>query len=184
MGADATAYAARGRLRLRGAGAGVSSVRGVFQTSDEHWVAISAATDETAARFFEALGRADLLDDPRFATSEARLTNREALTDVLGDEFRRFTRDEILDLAERRRLTIGPVYDILDALEDEHYRARETIVELEDGDVVQNVVPRLSRTPAGIRRRAPALGEHNAEVYRELGLTEGELDALAADGVV
>jgi crotonobetainyl-CoA:carnitine CoA-transferase CaiB-like acyl-CoA transferase len=184
MGADATAYAARGRVRERGDGAGVSSVRGVFQTSDEHWVAISAATDETAARFFDAVGRSDVLDDPRFATSEARLANPEALNDVLGDEFRRYTRDEILDLAERHRLTIGPVYDILDALEDEHYRARETIVELEDGVVVQNVVPRLSRTPAGIRRRAPALGEHNADVYGELGLTEAELAALAAEGVV
>jgi crotonobetainyl-CoA:carnitine CoA-transferase CaiB-like acyl-CoA transferase len=184
MGADATAYAARGRVRERGDGAGVSSVRGVFQTSDEHWVAISAATDETAARFFDAVGRSDVLDDPRFATSEARLANPEALNDVLGDEFRRYTRDEILDLAERHRLTIGPVYDILDALEDEHYRARETIVELEDGVVVQNVVPRLSRTPAGIRRPAPALGEHNAEVFGELGLSEAELAALAAEGVV
>jgi crotonobetainyl-CoA:carnitine CoA-transferase CaiB-like acyl-CoA transferase len=184
MGADATAYAGRGRLRERGDGAGVSSVRGVFQTSDGHWVAISAATDETAARFFDAVGRTDLLDDPRFATSEARLANREALNEVLGDEFRRYTRDELLDLAERHRLTIGPVYDILDALEDEHYRARETIVELEDGAVVQNVVPRLSRTPGGIRRPAPALGQHNAEVYGELGLSKEKLAALATDGVV
>jgi crotonobetainyl-CoA:carnitine CoA-transferase CaiB-like acyl-CoA transferase len=184
MGADATAYAGRGRLRERGDGAGVSSVRGVFQTSDGHWVAISAATDETAARFFDAVGRTDLLDDPRFATSEARLANREALNEVLGDEFRRYTRDELLDLAERHRLTIGPVYDSLDALEDEHYRARETIVELEDGAVVQNVVPRLSRTPGGIRRPAPALGQHNAEVYGELGLSKEKLAALATDGVV
>jgi crotonobetainyl-CoA:carnitine CoA-transferase CaiB-like acyl-CoA transferase len=184
MGADATAYAARGRRRARGTGAGVSSVRGVFQTSDEHWVAISAATDETAARFFAAVGRADLLDDPRFATSEARLANRDVLNDVLAGEFSRYTRDEILGLAERNRLTIGPVYDILDALDDEHYRARETIVELEDGVVLQNVVPRLSRTPAAIRLPAPGLGEHNAEIYGELGLTAEELDELAREGIV
>ncbi len=184
MGADATAYAARGRLRERGTGAGVSSVRGVFQTSDEHWVAISAATDETAARFFTAVGRTDLLDDPRFATSEARLANRDALIDVLAREFRRYTRDEILELAERNRLTIGPVYDILDALDDEHYRARETIVELDDGVVLQNVVPKLSRTPAAIRLPAPSLGEHNAEIYGELGLDAEELAELAREGVV
>jgi crotonobetainyl-CoA:carnitine CoA-transferase CaiB-like acyl-CoA transferase len=184
MGADATAYAARGRLRERGTGAGVSSVRGVFQTSDEHWVAISAATDETAARFFAAVGRMDLLDDPRFATSEARLANRDALNDVLAAEFARYTRDEILQLAERNRLTIGPVYDIVDALDDEHYRARETIVELEDGVVLQNVVPKLSRTPAAIRLPAPGLGEHNAEIYGELGLSPEELEELAREGVV
>jgi crotonobetainyl-CoA:carnitine CoA-transferase CaiB-like acyl-CoA transferase len=184
MGVDATAYTARGHVRERGTGTGVSSVRGIFQTSDEQWVAISAATDETAARFFTAIGRSNLQEDPRFATPEARHANREELNDVLAREFRRYTRDEILELAERNRLTIGPVYDIRDALEDEHYRARETIVELEDGVVVQNVVPRLSGTPATIRRPAPALGEHNAEVYGELGLSADELAALAAAGVV
>jgi crotonobetainyl-CoA:carnitine CoA-transferase CaiB-like acyl-CoA transferase len=184
MGADATAYAGRGRLRSRGDGAGVSSVRGAFQTSDEHWVAISAATDETAARFFAAMGRTDLLQDPRFATHEARVANRRELNELLADEFHRFTREEILALARVHRLTVGPVYDMLDALADEHYRERETIVEMEDGVVLQNAVPRLSGTPAAIRRPAPGLGEHNAEVYTELGLGPDELARLAEEGVL
>jgi crotonobetainyl-CoA:carnitine CoA-transferase CaiB-like acyl-CoA transferase len=184
MGADATAYAARRRLRSRGEGAGVSSVRGAFRTGDDQWVAISAATDETASRFFAAFGRTDVLDDDRFASSEARLANREALNQVLTDEFALRTRDEILALAERYRLTVGPVYDILDALEDEHYRARETIVEMDDGVVLQNVVPRLSRTPGAIRLPAPGLGEHNAEVYGELGVGAEELQRLAEEGVI
>ena len=184
MGADATAYAGRGRLRSRGDGAGVSSVRGVFRTSDDHWVAISAATDETASRFFVAIGREDLLADPRFATSEARLGNRDELNEALVPEFRRFTREELLALAAEHRLTIGPVLDVIDALADEHYRARATIVEMEDGVVLQNVVPRLSGTPGAIRLPAPALGEHNAQVYGELGIDADELARLAADGVV
>ena len=184
MGADATAYAARGRVRRRGEGAGVSSVRGAFRTADNHWIVLSAATDETAARVFAALGRDSVLADPRFGTAEARLANRAALHELLAAEFARFTRAEILDLAERHRLTIGPVYDVLDALEDEHYRSRQTIVELEDGVVAQSVVPRLSRTPGAIRRPAPRLGEHNAEVYGELGISERQLEQLAAEGVV
>ena len=184
MGADATAYAGRGRLRSRGDGAGVSSVRGVFQTSDDHWVAISAATDETAARFFEAVGRNDLLADPRFADSEARLAHREELHEALVPEFRRFSREEILALATTHRLTLGPVLDMIDALADKHYRARETIVEMEDGVVLQNVVPRFSITPGAIRSPAPRLGEHNAEVYGELGLNTDELARLAEEGVL
>jgi crotonobetainyl-CoA:carnitine CoA-transferase CaiB-like acyl-CoA transferase len=185
MGADATAYAASGRRRQRGDTPGISSVRGVFATSDEHWVAISAATDDTALRFFEAIGRSDLLDDPRFATSAARHDNRGALHDVLTAEFRRFTRDEILELAERHRLTIGPVYDIVDAVEDEHYRARETIVTMEEDDVVlHNVVPRLSRTPGAIRLAAPALGEHNAQIFGELGVSDADLARLTEEGVI
>ncbi len=184
MGADATAYAARSRLRSRGDGAGVSSVRGVFPTSDGHWVALSAATDETAARFFAAIERPDLLADSRFASAEARLANRAALNELLAEEFGRRSREEILELAERHRLTIGPVYDVLDALADEHYLARETIVEMEDGVVLHDVVPRLSRTPGAIRSPAPSLGEHNAEVYGELGLGPAQLARLAEEGVL
>ncbi len=181
MGADATAYAARGTTRGRGEGAGVSSIRGAFPTSDGHWVAISAATDETAARFFSAFECEALLDDPRFASATARHGHREELNAALAEVLGRFTRVEILERAARGRVTIGPVYDILDALADEHYRARETVVEMEDGAVLTNVVPRLSRTPGEIRLPAPALGEHNAEVYGELGL---DAEELAREGVV
>ena len=79
---------------------------------------------------------------------------------------------------------IAPVYDIVDALADEHYRARATIVELDDGVVMHNVVPRLSTTPGSIRLPAPRLGEHNAQVFGELGLGADELATLAAQGVV
>jgi crotonobetainyl-CoA:carnitine CoA-transferase CaiB-like acyl-CoA transferase len=184
MGADPTAYVAKGRQRRRGEGAGVSSVRGTFQTSDEHWIAVSAATDQTVSRLFAALGRDDLLADLRFATYEARLANREELQEALAAEFARFTREEILALAERERITLGPVYDIVDILEDEHYRSREAVVQTEDGAAIHNVVPKLSRTPGAIRRPAPALGEHNAEVYGEFGIGEAELQQLVAEGVV
>jgi crotonobetainyl-CoA:carnitine CoA-transferase CaiB-like acyl-CoA transferase len=184
MGADPTAYAARGKLRARGEGAGVSSVRGAFQTGDGLWIAVSAATDDTVSRLFSALGREEVLADPRFTTYEVRLANRHELHELLTEEFARFTRDELLELAAENRLTIGPVYDALDILEDPHYRARETIVETEDGVVLHNVVPRLSGTPGAIRGPAPRLGEHNAEVYAELGISAGGLAKLEAEGVV
>jgi crotonobetainyl-CoA:carnitine CoA-transferase CaiB-like acyl-CoA transferase len=181
MGADATAYAAEGRRRTRGDTPGISSVRGVFETADGHWVALSAATDDTAQRFFAAIDRQDLLEDPRFATAAARHDNRDALVAELSKEFAARTREEVLQLSEQHRLTIGPVYDIADVLADEHYRARETVVEMDDGTVLTNVVPRLSRTPGALRLPAPALGEHNAEVYGELGL---DADELARVGVI
>jgi crotonobetainyl-CoA:carnitine CoA-transferase CaiB-like acyl-CoA transferase len=181
MGADTTAFAGRGARRRRGDGAGVSSVRGAFMTSDGHWVAVSAATDETARRFFAAIGRADLLEDERFSSSERRLANRLALNDVLTAEVARFTRDELEALAASHRLTLGPVLDVEDILADEQYQARESVVMMDDGTVLPNVVPRLDRTPAAIRAPAPALGAHNTEIYRELGLDPAK---LADEGVI
>ncbi len=81
-------------------------------------------------------------------------------------------------------MTIGPVLDIVDVIADEHYQARETVVQMEDGVVLQNVVPRLSATPGAIRLPAPELGEHNAEIYAEIGVDAEELTRLAAEGLV
>jgi crotonobetainyl-CoA:carnitine CoA-transferase CaiB-like acyl-CoA transferase len=181
MGADATAYAASGKKRARGDTPGISSVRGIFETSDGHWVALSAATDETAQRFFASIDRLDLLEDPRFATAHARHDNRPALVEVLELEFGKRTRAQVMRMAEENRLTIGPVYDIVDILADPHYRARETLIEMDDGSVIGNVVPRLSRTPGAIRLPAPGLGEHNEEIYGELGLDVAD---LARDGLI
>ena len=181
MGADVTAFAGRGVRRGRGDGAGVSSVRGAFMTADGHWVAVSAATDETAERFFAAIGRTDVLEDDRFSSSERRLANRLALNEVISAELAGFTRDELEQLASQHRLTLGPVLDVEDILGDPQYLAREAVVMMEDGTVLPNVVPRLDRTPAAIRTPAPALGAHNAEIYGELGLDPAR---LAGEGVI
>jgi crotonobetainyl-CoA:carnitine CoA-transferase CaiB-like acyl-CoA transferase len=184
MGPDSTSYANSGTRRFRGEGTKVSSVRGAFETKDGRYIAISAATPEMARRFFTGIGLGEVLEDERFSTPEARHENRLALNDLLAGEFRKHTRDELLDFAEEHRVTIGPVNDIVDILEDEHYLARETVVRMEDGTVMPSPVPRLSATPLAIRRPAPSLGEDNEAVLTELGIEPDELARLRADGIV
>jgi len=183
MGPDSTMYANSGARRHRGEGTKVSSVRGAFETKDGRYIVISAATPEMARRFFTGMGLGHVLADERFSTPEARHENRVALLDLLAAEFRKHTRDELLEFAEEHRVTIGPVNDIVDILEDEHYLARETVVRMEDGVVMPSPVPRLSGTPLAIRSPAPALGEHNEAILAELGLDPDELARLRADGV-
>jgi crotonobetainyl-CoA:carnitine CoA-transferase CaiB-like acyl-CoA transferase len=184
MGPDSTTYANSGARRFRGEGTKVSSVRGAFETKDGRYIAISAATPETARRFFAGIGLGEALEDDRFSTPEARHQNRDALNELLANEFRKHTQDELLAFAEEHRVTIGPVNNIVDILQDEHYRARETVVRMEDGVVMPSPVPRLSGTPLVIRRPAPELGEHNEATLTELGLDRDELAQLARDGVV
>jgi crotonobetainyl-CoA:carnitine CoA-transferase CaiB-like acyl-CoA transferase len=184
MGPDSTSYANSGTRRFRGEGTKVSSVRGAFETKDGRYIAISAATPEMARRFFTGIGLDEVLEDERFSTPEARHENRLALNDLLASEFRKHTRDELLEFAEEHRVTVGPVNDIVDILGDEHYLARETVVRMEDGVVMPSPVPRLSGTPLAIRRPAPSLGEQTEAILTELGIEPGELAQLRADGIV
>jgi formyl-CoA transferase len=132
------------------------------------------------------------LEDARFATYSARLDHQQELNAILAEFFQTHTRREVLDFAQEHELTIGPVYDVTDALEDEHFSARETIVEMVSdvtesdapGVLMHNVVPRLSATPGAIRRPAPTLGEHNQEVFGELGIVPEGLIELAEQGVI
>jgi formyl-CoA transferase len=149
---------------------------------------ISAATPQIAARFFAAIGREDVLQDERFATPQGRLKHRQALNEILAAEFGKRTRAELMALAEEHRVTVGPVYNIVDILADDHYKARKSVVEMVDDDgntvVMPNPVPRLSKTPAVIRRAAPEIGQDNDDVYREIGFTADQIADLSKHGVI
>jgi crotonobetainyl-CoA:carnitine CoA-transferase CaiB-like acyl-CoA transferase len=74
-------------------------------------------------------------------------------------------------------------------LSDEHYAARQNIVEVEDPDIgpfpMQDVVPRLTETPGRVRWTGPKLGQHNDEVFKEaLGLSEEDLGGLRERGIL
>lgn len=98
------------------------------------------------------------------------------------------SRGEIVGLFETEGLTAAPVYDIVDIMEDQHFKARHTFIELPDpdlGTVTMNApTPRLSETP-GTVRAGPPLGAHNREVYADLlGLTDEEMATLKAGGII
>lgn len=85
-------------------------------------------------------------------------------------------------------MTAGPVYNIAQLVEDPHVQARQILVEVPDAEMgtvpMHNVVPRLLGTPGAIRRPAPALGEHTAEVLTTIGVQASELESLVREGVV
>jgi len=83
----------------------------------------------------------------------------------------------------------APVYSAKDIVEDPHYAAREDIITVDDpvvGPIKQPApLPKLGRTPGQVYHPAPALGEHNQEIYGGLlGLTDAELKALTCDGII
>jgi crotonobetainyl-CoA:carnitine CoA-transferase CaiB-like acyl-CoA transferase len=187
LGPEAAIYRMTGAVRERtGSGSHISAPRNVYRCADEKYVAISGSTETMARRIFRAIGRADMIEDARFCTNSARVAHRPLVDAAVGGWFATKDRDEALALMRQAGVTAGPVYDIADAVADEHFGARGIIVEVEDADLgslpMHDIVPRLSQTPGVWRRPAPALGEHTDAVLAEAGLDPEAIARMRREG--
>ena len=161
----------------------------VYECSDGPFMN-GANQDSLWKRLAEAMGRPELGHDPRFATHLARGANQTEIDNLINDWTRTLTVDQVDALMIEFSIPAGRVYRAPDMLDDPHFQARGAIVEVETerfGKLrMQDAFPRLSATPSGVRRAAPAtVGQHNAEVYGELlGMNETDLAELSASGVI
>jgi crotonobetainyl-CoA:carnitine CoA-transferase CaiB-like acyl-CoA transferase len=156
-----------------------------FQTADG-WITVACAKQKFWERLCQAIGRAELIEDVRFADFAARNRNRDELLPILREDFRRRTTEEWLDVLAQAGVPHGPVYEVPEALEDRQAQARGDVVSLEHphlGTVRQVASPlRLSGDPNPLVR-APFRGEHTDEILRDIcGYSEEEIAELRADG--
>ncbi|HEX8597739.1 MAG TPA: CoA transferase [Chloroflexia bacterium] len=144
-----------------------------FATNDG-WLIVAVGNDRQWGRLCDALSRAHLSSDPRFATNSGRVENRAALVPLLEEMFAQRSTSEWLSLLESADVPAGPVNDVAQALSQPHVAAREMVQEVVHpgiGAVKMVASPlKLSSTPPTIRRHPPLLGEHTVEVLEELGL--------------
>ncbi len=160
----------------------------VFPTADGH-IVLSVGNDPTFKRFAEAVGMAQLLDDPRFATNAARVTNRQLVTDTLTPVMQRHTTTEWVEKLEALKIGCGPINKLSEVFADPHVLARGMVVQMPHGSgsdvkVIANPV-RLSATPTDYRISPPLLGEHNDEVLGGLlGFSEADLADMKAKGII
>ncbi len=161
----------------------------VYPAKDGEYL-IGANQNAVFARLCQAMGRPELATSERYATHVARGRNLRELDEIIADWTRTKTVAELEALMIEYSVPAGKIYRAPEMLEDPHFAARESLVEVETprwGKIkMQNAFPRLSETPSGIRTPAPVeIGQHNAEIYGELlGMDAKEIDRLKAANAI
>jgi crotonobetainyl-CoA:carnitine CoA-transferase CaiB-like acyl-CoA transferase len=189
LGPDAAIYRTTGEKPQRtGSRSLTTSPRNVYGTKDGRFIAISASIQVMAERLFRAIGRADMIDDPRFRTNTDRVRNIDECDGAVAAFIAARTLDENMAIFQAAEVTASPVYEIDQLMDDEHIQARGVLVEAPDDEMgsvlMHNVIPRLSGTPGRIRRPAPTLGQHTREMLVAIGYSAEQIAALATDGVI
>jgi len=161
---------------------------GIFQARDGY-VVIAVLVHQWEI-FARAIGKPELLTDPRFATGGARVENRFALVTVIEEWLQSFpTRDEPLAILEKVRILSAPVLDIAQAINHPQIKARGAMQEVPHPGIGPVALPKspfhFSETTVEIRSRAPLLGEHNESVLsRYLGYSAEKVTSLTRSGVL
>ena len=181
MGPDVSNYAATSVETEPGKK--IASPRGSYRCKDGLWVSMSGSTDTMAKRVFEAIGLAALYEDPKFKTNDARIANDKELDQLVSNFMAALNQADCLEHFRKHGVTVGPIYNSEQLLNDEHIKQRGIYVQLEKTHsqkavVMHQVTPRLNSTPGKIRRVAPRLGEHTHEILQALGSTPQEIEAL------
>jgi len=189
LGPQAANYRLTGKVKARtGSRSTNSGPRNAYRCKDGKYVGLSASTQKMAERVFRSIGRPELADDPRYRTNAERVRHAEELDAIIGAFIAGRTQAENVAFFDAAEVTIGPIYDIAQILEDPHVIERELLADYPDADMesfpMHHVVPRLSATPGSIRTPAPRLGQHNEEILRSLGLKDSEIRILAKKGAV
>jgi formyl-CoA transferase len=155
---------------------------GVYRTRDGY-MNVAASGHKIWLRMCEAIGAPELGTHPDYATGALRSKNRDALHAEL--EQRLLARDSAhwIDLLNKAGVPCGPIYAIDEAFADPQTQALGIVQQVGEVSYLGQPVT-LSRTPSRVASHPPALGEHTADILRELGCDAAEIDQLAASGIV
>ena len=166
-----------------------SAPSAVYHTRDDHWVSMSGSINSMFQNNCRAIGRPDLIDDPRFADNVTRVAHEDELNEVFANWCAERDLDEVLDAFQKAEGTLAPIYTIDQIVKDPQVRARQSIIGVPDrhfGSIdMPNIVPRFSTDRPVLKEAAGELGQDNEAVFgNRLGLSALDIDKLKAAGII
>lgn len=182
-------YSYDGTIRQRtGNAVAVTLPSGHFLTKDDQYLVLTVVGDKVFNDFAKAIGREDMLNNPEYATTAARMRHRDEINKIAADWARAHTIEECLE-ALGDNVPSCKVFTVEDIMKYEQFKFREDIIQVDTkkfGTIsMQNVVPKLSVTPGKVNWAGEEMGRFNKEIFGDrLGLTSEELEKLKLDGVI
>ena len=159
-----------------------------FETQEGRYVVLTVSSNGMFERLCGAMGRPELAKDPRFAIHDARWKNIVEINGLVADWVKSRPGREICETLEEHGLAYSMVHSVEDIMDNEHYRARENIITVDNPKTgplkMQGVLPRMCGTPGPVPKAAPVLGDSTDAVFGALGLDAAELARLRAAKVI
>jgi formyl-CoA transferase len=182
-------YKANGKIPVReGNRSKISAPRNAYECADGEYLALSASMQSMWEKLAIAIDREELIEDPKYRTSQDRVANMIELDDIVAAYIRKKTLADNLAHFGAAGITVGPICNPIDLQNHEYIRGRAVVEDFPDDEhgtlPLHTPFPRLSETPGAIRAQAPTLGQHNDEILTLLGRSEEEQQQLYDKGVI
>ena len=159
-----------------------------FMCQDNKYLNLAVGSERIWERFCEGMGIPELRENPDYKTNIERAQNRAEIVPFLQEIFLKHPVDHWVEKLQAVSVPCGPINDLEDVFSDPQLLAREMFVEMAHptlGKIKQTGLPlKFSRTPGGLDRPPPLLGEHNQEVLQEIGFSATEIEELQTQDVI
>jgi formyl-CoA transferase len=182
-------YSAFGAIR-EAAGSALPGIApsNAYRCADGAYALIAGNGDSIFKRLMAAIGRDDLGNDPALSNNAGRVVRIIEIDKAIEHWTLQHPCVDVLAVLAKAQVPSGRIYTVADIAQDPHYQARGMIqsVQMPDGTLlaVPGIIPKLSRTPGGHRHNAPALGQDTDTILRGLGISEDQIQAMRAKGIV
>lgn len=182
-------YSAFGEVR-QAAGSALPGIApsNAYLCKDGGYVLIAGNGDSIFKRLMTVIGQNEMASNPAYSDNTGRVKHILKIDEVIGAWTILHGVDQVLEVLEKAKVPAGKIYTAADIAMDPHFRAREMIISQKQSDgselLVPGIVPKLSRTPGQLKRTAPDIGQDNEDIFKQIGLTESQIQALYSSGVI